>query len=612
MRKIILFLLIIFTTNEVLAQTTINLDRTNGVYTVPCKVNGIPMNFIFDTGASNVTISLTEATFLIKQGLLGENDIKESVKYQIANGDVNEGTNIILREIEIAGLKIQNVKATIVHEQNAPLLLGMSALSQLGKIEIENNKLIINDFSFKKNKENVDFDKEIKETIDWINSIFVKYQFETLDSNNDAIKHKANIKEIIRIKEIDYIHCFLSQETSRSYASFKAQYLIPVNKINSIHFNNRTSNYNLAIRIKNNEKSIITQFDYKDGVTLNDVTDECGFVLDKSIDEKNLKPKLKNAFEYIIDLYKSKPMINNTSLNSKENKEITIKYKNGVEVFNINLGNEQHNYKEDKEYFWYTEFSKIKSTKGGSGGNLLNGNYKFYDENGNLLIDENYSMGLKDGDRKKWDEKGELTEINKYEDGVSVYWKYHPDGDDGWVEQIGEMLNDGWIKNSYTKYGRLVAKQETFFDELDKIKKLKTKTTLYFSNSENQIKEVFITPMMFNNSLIGKYQKYYENGQIEVSGEFFDSFKNGIKNYFGNIRIGDWKWYKENGDLDGQGKYKAELEYWDNGNIKFVYGMIYDNNEWIKHGFQYSFNEDGKGIAGKSEYTWGELKKTDD
>jgi len=43
------------------------MEKVNGVYTIPCKVNGIDMRFILDTGASNVTISLTEAKFLIKQ-----------------------------------------------------------------------------------------------------------------------------------------------------------------------------------------------------------------------------------------------------------------------------------------------------------------------------------------------------------------------------------------------------------------------------------------------------------------------------------------------------------------------------------------------------------------
>jgi len=137
MKKTLLLILLtaLLISNNLFSQVTINLDKVNGVYFIPCKVNGIPMKFIFDTGATNVTISLTEASFLIKQGLLSEKDMKNSVKYKIANGEIKEGTEIILREIEVSGLKINNIIATVVHEQNAPLLLGMSALSQLGKIE---------------------------------------------------------------------------------------------------------------------------------------------------------------------------------------------------------------------------------------------------------------------------------------------------------------------------------------------------------------------------------------------------------------------------------------------------------------------------------------------
>ncbi|PWK16766.1 retropepsin-like aspartic protease [Xanthomarina spongicola] len=600
MKKIILCLFILLTTNEILAQTTINLDKTNGVYTVPCKVNGIPMDFIFDTGASNVTISLTEATFLIKQGLLGKNDIKESVKYQIANGDINEGTNIILREIEIAGLKIKNVKATIVHEQNAPLLLGMSALSQLGKIEIENNKLIINDFSFKSNKDNIDFDKEVEGTIEWINSVFVKYQYEEPD-----LKQKQNIHSVVEIENQFYLFGVRTQETSKPWA-FSKGFLIPLAKINNIDFSEKKSNYWLEVKLKNNEEAIVMI----DGNDKKDYIDRLEFMLDKSIDNESLMPKLKNALEYIIELYNEKPPNKSSSFASQGNKEIRIKYKNGIEIFNIHLGSEQPNYKENKEYFWYTEFSKIKSTKGGSGGNLLNGNYKFFDENGNLLIDENYSMGLKNGDSKKWDEKGELTEINKYEDGESVYWKYHPEGDDGWVEQIGQMLKAGWIKNSYDRYNNIVASQKTFVDEKSQIKKEKTKTSIYFRNS-NQKKEEYTTLMMFNNSYIGEYIQYFENGNKKVYGKLFDPYDSGIDKYVGNIRDGEWKWYKENGEIDSTEKYKAVIEYWDNGNLKYIYGQYFDEeeNKWLKHGRFYSYGEDGKGIGEIIEYEWGVLKE---
>ena len=69
------------------------------------------MEFIFDTGASDVSISLTEALFMIRHGYLKEENILGNVQYSIANGDIAEGTSIIIDEIEIAGIKLTKVKS---------------------------------------------------------------------------------------------------------------------------------------------------------------------------------------------------------------------------------------------------------------------------------------------------------------------------------------------------------------------------------------------------------------------------------------------------------------------------------------------------------------------
>jgi len=116
----------------------IKLNKTYGnTYEIPCKLNGLEMNFIFDTGASEVSISLTEALFMFKNGYLKESDITGTQKYSIANGDIVEGTTILIRELEFEGVKLTNIKASISHEMKAPLLLGQSALSELGKIQID-------------------------------------------------------------------------------------------------------------------------------------------------------------------------------------------------------------------------------------------------------------------------------------------------------------------------------------------------------------------------------------------------------------------------------------------------------------------------------------------
>ncbi len=41
-------------------KTSIKMTKRSGVYFIPCKINGSEMEFIFDTGSSDITMSLTE------------------------------------------------------------------------------------------------------------------------------------------------------------------------------------------------------------------------------------------------------------------------------------------------------------------------------------------------------------------------------------------------------------------------------------------------------------------------------------------------------------------------------------------------------------------------
>jgi tetratricopeptide (TPR) repeat protein len=50
---------------------------------------------------------------------------------------------IILRDVEIGGMHLRNVKAVVTEGQNAPLLLGQTAISELGRVTIDGNRLVI-------------------------------------------------------------------------------------------------------------------------------------------------------------------------------------------------------------------------------------------------------------------------------------------------------------------------------------------------------------------------------------------------------------------------------------------------------------------------------------
>ena len=112
--------------------------KPGGTFEIPCDINGLPLQMIFDTGASDVTISSVEANFMLKNGYLSEKDVKGKKYYQIANGQISEGTVITLREVKVGDAVLKNVDASVVKSQKAPLLLGQSAMERFGTITIDN------------------------------------------------------------------------------------------------------------------------------------------------------------------------------------------------------------------------------------------------------------------------------------------------------------------------------------------------------------------------------------------------------------------------------------------------------------------------------------------
>lgn len=124
-------------------EAEIPFTREGGVCKVKCTINALPLYFVFDTGASDVSLSNVEAAFMLKNDYLSKSDMSGKGYYINANGDISEGTIVTLKEVNFGGLTLKNVKASIVKNQKAPLLLGQSVLARLGKIEIDNSHKVI-------------------------------------------------------------------------------------------------------------------------------------------------------------------------------------------------------------------------------------------------------------------------------------------------------------------------------------------------------------------------------------------------------------------------------------------------------------------------------------
>lgn len=116
-----------------------------GTFEIPCEVNGLPLQMLFDTGASSVTLSSVEANFMLKNDYLSAKDLGGKEYYRIADGGITEGTLVTLREVKIGDFVLKNVKASVVSNQKAPILLGQSVMERFGTITIDNigGKLLI-------------------------------------------------------------------------------------------------------------------------------------------------------------------------------------------------------------------------------------------------------------------------------------------------------------------------------------------------------------------------------------------------------------------------------------------------------------------------------------
>ncbi len=139
MKHLYFLIFLFFSFHISIGQTIVKMEKKDGVYYIPCKVNGLSLSFVFDTGASDVIISLSEALFMLKNGYIDEKDLTGTEYYRIANGDLAEGTKLLIRKFEIGDKTLYNIEASIVHSLSAPLLLGQSALSKFGSVSIDFN-----------------------------------------------------------------------------------------------------------------------------------------------------------------------------------------------------------------------------------------------------------------------------------------------------------------------------------------------------------------------------------------------------------------------------------------------------------------------------------------
>ncbi len=117
---------------------TVVEKSANGAFVVSGEVNGHPVTFVVDTGASEVVLSPADAA---KLGLTPAN-LKYDRMYQTANG-IGLGASFEASEIKVGAIRVTGVAASVNQAPMRYSLLGRSFLDRLNTFRVERGRLYL-------------------------------------------------------------------------------------------------------------------------------------------------------------------------------------------------------------------------------------------------------------------------------------------------------------------------------------------------------------------------------------------------------------------------------------------------------------------------------------
>src|SRR5712691_500594 len=111
--RVSLFSFIILLFPCILFAEEIPLIKSGGVYELPVEVNGvITLNFVLDTGASEVNIPADVALTLYRTGTIRDVDFLPGQTYTLADGSLLKSSRFLLQTLKIGNSRIVNVPAS--------------------------------------------------------------------------------------------------------------------------------------------------------------------------------------------------------------------------------------------------------------------------------------------------------------------------------------------------------------------------------------------------------------------------------------------------------------------------------------------------------------------
>jgi clan AA aspartic protease (TIGR02281 family) len=121
-------------------RAVIELKSDGGIFVVPVLINGaITLDFVVDSGASDVSIPADVVSTLIRTGTIGPSDFIGKETYVLADGSKAPSDVFTIRSLKVGNHVVENVRANISPPQGT-LLLGQSFLQHFKSWSIDNTR----------------------------------------------------------------------------------------------------------------------------------------------------------------------------------------------------------------------------------------------------------------------------------------------------------------------------------------------------------------------------------------------------------------------------------------------------------------------------------------
>lgn len=118
---------------------SVTLPRArDGHYYLTATINGTPLRFVVDTGATDMVLTRADA----EAAGLSPDSLNYPGRASTANGEVRTAY-VRLDEVELGGVRDTDVPAVVNEGEMRQSLLGMGYLQRWGRIEITNGELIL-------------------------------------------------------------------------------------------------------------------------------------------------------------------------------------------------------------------------------------------------------------------------------------------------------------------------------------------------------------------------------------------------------------------------------------------------------------------------------------